>query len=82
MTVLPQCFRCRHLHGGAAYQCDAFPDGIPEPILTNEHDHRQPYDGDHGVRFEAKDGESTEATPPTGAGIMPWPETETEGPDE
>jgi hypothetical protein len=55
VTVLPQCFRCKHLHGGAAYQCDAFPAGIPESILTNEVDHTKPVDGDGGIRFEAKD---------------------------
>lgn len=65
MTVFPQCFRCKHLFGGAAYNCDAFPTGIPEAILTNDHDHRKPYDGDHGIRFEPKDGEPAEAEPET-----------------
>lgn len=54
----PQCFECRHFDEAAArgpdhpYRCPAFPDGIPQPILSNEHDHHTPYDGDHGVRFE------------------------------
>ena len=62
MTVFPQCFRCKHMHDGASYTCDAFPEvaGIPEAILTNEHDHEEPFPGDHGIRFEPKDGEPTE----------------------
>ncbi len=38
-----QCFCCRHFQGPSAqagYRCAAFPQGIPEPYLTNEIDHR------------------------------------------
>lgn len=35
-------------------RCEAFPEAIPMPILLNEHDHREPYKGDHGIRFEAR----------------------------
>lgn len=34
--------------------CGAFPDGIPQPILDNEVDHRKPVDGDQGIRFEPR----------------------------
>jgi hypothetical protein len=63
MTVVPQCFRCRHFRPG--YVCAAFPDGngIPNPILQNEHDHRRPYPGDNGVRFEPKPGPFPEVRP-------------------
>jgi|TARA_Y100000296_G_scaffold14363_1_gene16802 hypothetical protein len=40
-------------------ECLAFPDGIPEPIMLGEFDHRKPYDGDNGIRWEnarGKDG--------------------------
>jgi hypothetical protein len=46
----PQCFRCRHYHGKV--YCTAFKDGIPGTIMTNIHDHRNPYFGDNGIRFE------------------------------
>jgi hypothetical protein len=62
MTVFPQCLDCKHFHGGSGQgegdlTCDAYPDaanGIPEPILLNDHDHREAYRGDHGIRFKAK----------------------------
>ena len=31
--------------------CDAYPDGIPDAIIDNEVDHRQPHDGDGGLTF-------------------------------
>ena len=41
--------------------CAAFPGGIPEDIWENRFDHRQPRDGDHGLRWEQ-------------AGTFPFPE--------
>jgi hypothetical protein len=58
----PQCMTCRHFRSpfsvpaGAARPdgatCDAFPQGIPDPIFANKIDHRQPVAGDHGVQWE------------------------------
>lgn len=45
-----QCAECEHHYG--ALTCYAFPDGIPEPILTGQFDHAEPFEGDHGIRFE------------------------------
>lgn len=63
MTIDPQCFRCRHFHAASVqqglYRCDAFPDGegIPVAILMADHDHREPFPGDRGIRFEPDDEE-------------------------
>jgi len=48
-----QCAFCVHDHinGG----CDAFPKGVPLVILTNEHDHHKPFEGDNGILFESVD---------------------------
>ena len=52
--MLPQCLRCRHLlpRVPELMHCSAYPAGIPVAILKNQHDHREPYPGDNGIRFE------------------------------
>jgi hypothetical protein len=39
--------------------CAAFPDGIPDDIDLGGFDHRLPYPGDHGIRFEFEQGKET-----------------------
>jgi hypothetical protein len=34
-------------------KCKAFSKGIPEEILTGEHDHTKPFKGDGGITFES-----------------------------
>lgn len=53
---MSQCVFCRHKSTRGAV-CTAFPSGIPGEILRNEHDHRQPFDGDNGIRFEPDPGQ-------------------------
>lgn len=49
------CIQCKHLHlGGDEDPCVAFPDGIPDPLLTGEECHTKPYPGDRGITFKAK----------------------------
>jgi hypothetical protein len=48
---ISQCVWCRH-RSADGRTCSAFPDGIPEAIASNRHDHRHAYDGDGGLTFE------------------------------
>lgn len=56
MTVGPLaiCLACKHLR--SADTCAAYPDGIPRKILFEHWDHRLPYPGDRGMRFELARG--------------------------
>lgn len=57
MIYVPQCIACRHLDGDKAPErtCPAFPKGIPDDVWEGEIDHRKPYPGDNGVRFESRE---------------------------
>lgn len=52
MPQSDQCVLCSHYRFD--YTCEAFPEGIPLVIFTGEHDHREPFPGDHGIRFEPR----------------------------
>lgn len=53
-----QCFSCRHYRVFST--CDAFPQGIPEPIWQGLHNHRYPFEGDQGILFQSlRDEEGT-----------------------
>jgi hypothetical protein len=62
-VTAPLCIFCRHLTEGQA-RCAAFPRGIPDDLLFALRDHREPYEGDGGIRFEPKPGEE--------AGLEEW----------
>jgi hypothetical protein len=47
------CFYCIHaLPVLGKPTCTAFPDGIPAEVYEGNADHRKPFPGDHGIRFE------------------------------
>lgn len=48
------CLACKHLR--SADTCVAYPDGIPGKMLFEHFDHREPYPGDRGIRFEVAEG--------------------------
>jgi len=62
MKVDSQCAHCKHLdrpwkrHG---LGCAAFPDELPDTLYYNKHDHRKPYPGDKGIRWEPATAEDT-----------------------
>lgn len=45
-----QCQSCKNYLG--LRQCTAYPKEIPAKIFFNEHDHRKPFKGDNGIRYE------------------------------
>lgn len=55
----PLCSFCKHCRGRHGFAdrvpyCDAFPDGIPDKIYFECGDHRKPFEGDNGIRFERR----------------------------
>ena len=60
MVTIPWCMYCKHVgeerktraNGEPYLPCAAFPDGIPDEILSDRIKHDRPYPGDHGIQFE------------------------------
>ena len=51
----PLCETCKWLRINKKerlYACKAYPEGIPMEIVSNKIDHRKPYNGDNGIRYE------------------------------
>ena len=56
MTIAgtPVCLSCVNYNANNfdGFTCRAFPDGVPDIILTDGNDHTEPVKGDNGIRFE------------------------------
>lgn len=53
-----QCPSCRHYRpDDPGFCCEAFPwpELIPQEIIDDEFDHRQPFPGDQGIHWEPKE---------------------------
>ena len=50
----PLCMECKHYNFNehSMMSCEAYPKGIPEEIIMNEHDHHKPFKNDNGITFE------------------------------
>ena len=46
------CHMCRHMFRSGTPRCSAYPDGIPWEIQAGQVDHRLPYAGDYGIRYD------------------------------
>jgi hypothetical protein len=59
MSIDLPCLQCKHFDragfGRGEPRCDAFPTVIPAEIQFADHDHREPFPGDQGIRFEPTD---------------------------
>lgn len=47
VTMCPFCERYRGM-----LECEAFPEGLIPGEILQGFDHREPFPGDHGIRFE------------------------------
>ena len=56
-SSFPSCLFCRWKNKGSK-TCKAFPNGIPEEILSGQNPHTSPYEGDNGIVFSPKERSS------------------------
>lgn len=54
-NTVKYCNKCKHRFLAPGDTCKAFPDRIPDDVLSGKLDHRFRVDGDNGYQFELKD---------------------------
>ncbi len=52
--IKPLCDTCDHRSKTVPSICLAFPQGIPFDILIGRSDHKKPFAGDHGIRYQER----------------------------
>jgi len=54
LVAFSSCLLCKHFYNDIKEKnaCKAFKKGIPDIIFLGENDHKKPYPGDNGIRFE------------------------------
>lgn len=61
MTMMIACVSCKHFNAEESQKlgknvCSAFPLGVPFEIFMGFDDHREPFEGDNGIKWEPKPG--------------------------
>jgi len=54
----PICMNCKHYiddQYSEGFKCQAFPEGIPDEIISAFIEHTKTYLGDHDIQYEPKD---------------------------
>jgi hypothetical protein len=53
------CKTCKHLKlFSYPVCCAAYPDGVPQEILTGKEKHKKPYRGDNGIQYEKREDDA------------------------
>jgi len=60
-TGIASCPTCQHYRG--ALTCEAFPEGIPDEIVSGMNPHTSPVKGDHALRYAPKPEHENRRTP-------------------
>lgn len=51
----PRCTNCEHFRHARGMACRAFPEGIPQQIMSGEVSHLEPVPGDGGIQYTPKE---------------------------